>query len=140
MQIQVSWLLQKPTDLDLHCLQRQDISGFSRTRVNVMDFHLASWVKLSAGILKYIVYFPGKLASGIVVISVVPDQMPHSVASDLGLHCLQGLSVQILEVNKIHVPGFSVRCLHGPPSNSTHKLLLFGDAFFMPLHRMMPGA
>ena len=27
MQIQISWLLQKPTDLDLHCLQRQDISG-----------------------------------------------------------------------------------------------------------------
>ena len=24
---------EKPTDLDLHCLQRQDISGFSRTRV-----------------------------------------------------------------------------------------------------------
>ena len=24
----------KPTDLDLHCLQRQDISRFSRTRVN----------------------------------------------------------------------------------------------------------
>ena len=23
----------KPTDLELHCLQRQDISGFSRTRV-----------------------------------------------------------------------------------------------------------
>ena len=33
MQIQISWLLQKPTDLDLHCFQRQDISGFSRTRV-----------------------------------------------------------------------------------------------------------
>ena len=27
MQIQISWLLQKPTDLDLHCLQRHDISG-----------------------------------------------------------------------------------------------------------------
>ena len=27
-------LIQKPTDLDLHCLQRQGISGFSRTRVN----------------------------------------------------------------------------------------------------------
>ena len=26
--------LQKPTDLELHCLQRQGISGFSRTRVN----------------------------------------------------------------------------------------------------------
>ena len=36
MQIQISWLLQKPTDLDLHCLQRQGISGFSRTRVNTL--------------------------------------------------------------------------------------------------------
>ena len=26
-------LASKPTDLDLHCLQRQGISGFSRTRV-----------------------------------------------------------------------------------------------------------
>ena len=30
VQIQISWL---PTDLDLYCLQRQGISGFSRTRV-----------------------------------------------------------------------------------------------------------
>ena len=37
MQIQISWLLKKPTDLDLHCLQRQGISGFSRTRVK--GFH-----------------------------------------------------------------------------------------------------
>ena len=36
VQIQISWLLKKPTDLDLHCLQRQVISGFSRTRVNLM--------------------------------------------------------------------------------------------------------
>ena len=35
MQIQISWLLQKPTDLDLHCLQKQGISRFSRTRVNI---------------------------------------------------------------------------------------------------------
>ena len=33
MQIQIGWLLQKPTDLDLYSLQRQDISGFSMTRV-----------------------------------------------------------------------------------------------------------
>ena len=33
VKIQISWLLQKPTDLDLHCLQRQDISRCSRTRV-----------------------------------------------------------------------------------------------------------
>ena len=36
MQIQISWLLQKPTDLDLHCLQRQGISGFSRTRDKIL--------------------------------------------------------------------------------------------------------
>ena len=35
VQIQISWLLKKPTDLDLHCLQKQGISGFSRTRVNI---------------------------------------------------------------------------------------------------------
>ena len=33
MQIQISWLLQKLTDLDLHCLPTQGISRFSRTRV-----------------------------------------------------------------------------------------------------------
>ena len=33
MLIQISWLFKKPTDLDLHCSQRQDIAGFSRTWV-----------------------------------------------------------------------------------------------------------
>ena len=33
MHIQISWLLKKPTDLDLPCLQRQGLSGFSRARV-----------------------------------------------------------------------------------------------------------
>ena len=37
VQIQISWLLQKPTDLDLHCLQRHGIFGFSRTRVKTMS-------------------------------------------------------------------------------------------------------
>ena len=35
VQIQISWPLQKPADLDLHCFQKQDISEFSRTRVKV---------------------------------------------------------------------------------------------------------
>ena len=34
VQIQISWLLQKPIALDLHCLQKQGLSVFSRTRVN----------------------------------------------------------------------------------------------------------
>ena len=29
----------KPTDLDLHCLQRQGISGLSRKRVNLPDVY-----------------------------------------------------------------------------------------------------
>ena len=32
VQIKIRWLLQKPTDLDLHCLQKQGLSGLSRTR------------------------------------------------------------------------------------------------------------
>ena len=46
MQNQISWLLQKPTDLDLHCFQRQDISGFSRTRVNLRETRLLVWCSL----------------------------------------------------------------------------------------------
>ena len=40
---QISWLLQKPTDLDLHCLQRQGISGFSRTRVKKIVCYNSEW-------------------------------------------------------------------------------------------------
>ena len=51
MQIQISWLLQKPTDLDLLHLQRQGISGFSRTRVNIqvdwthLEFFSANFIR-----------------------------------------------------------------------------------------------
>ena len=40
--IQISWLLQKPTDLDLHCLQRLGIPRFSRARVKpslILDYN-----------------------------------------------------------------------------------------------------
>ena len=52
MQIQISWLLQnilypKPTDLDLHCLQRHDISGFIRTRVNISKGSAPGYVTVS---------------------------------------------------------------------------------------------
>ena len=43
VQIKISWLLQ-PADLDLHCLQRQDISEFSRTRVKLM-YNLYEYTK-----------------------------------------------------------------------------------------------
>ena len=47
VQVKISWLLQKPTDLVLHCLQRQSISRFSRTWVNfqnVLDFVLWNYM------------------------------------------------------------------------------------------------
>ena len=45
MQIQISWLLQKPADFDLHCLQGQDTSGFSRTRVNKFMYSINKVIK-----------------------------------------------------------------------------------------------
>ena len=55
---------QMPTDLDLHCLQSQSISGFSRTRI----FVLTLWVKFSADdILKYFSYFSQKTEFGICI-------------------------------------------------------------------------
>ena len=44
VQIQISWLLQKPIDLDLHCLQRQGIFGFSRTGVKDDPFSEGDWL------------------------------------------------------------------------------------------------
>ena len=34
VQVQISWLLQKPTDLDLHCLQRQGYQETARQGLN----------------------------------------------------------------------------------------------------------
>ena len=57
VQIQISWFLLKPTDLDLHCLQRQGISGFSRTRLKFLPFGIwiySKWLKvLTVKIIKH---------------------------------------------------------------------------------------
>ena len=45
VQIQISWLHQKPTDLDLHCLQRQGISRFNRTKVTKIDIRCKIIIK-----------------------------------------------------------------------------------------------
>ena len=36
----ISWLLKKPADQDLHCFQKGDISGFSRTKVNRLNMDI----------------------------------------------------------------------------------------------------
>ena len=47
--------VKKPTGLDLHCLQRQDISGFSMTRVKNVERGVKSSVsnsKFKTGIIQ----------------------------------------------------------------------------------------
>ena len=46
VKIHISWLLQKPTDLDLYYLQRQSISGFSMTRVDIAKMRLKVVAKM----------------------------------------------------------------------------------------------
>ena len=61
MQIQISWLLQKPTDLDLHCRQRQCISGLSRTRVETLK---AQCKIVADDILNFFMPLPAEASSG----------------------------------------------------------------------------
>ena len=59
VQIQISWL-QKPTDLDLHCLQRQGIFGLSKTRVkclNMLEQYSLSSKGLDKGVLQINMFF-----------------------------------------------------------------------------------
>ena len=53
VQILISWLLQKPTVLELHCLHRQGISGLSRTRVKSFLWSLSPlhWFKKGSNLL-----------------------------------------------------------------------------------------
>ena len=44
---------------------------------------------------------------GWVVNNIDPDQIPHSVASDLGLHCLLKSGVQILRVHMVFSISYS---------------------------------
>ena len=54
VRIVIRWLLQRPTNLDLHCLQRQGMFGFSRTRFNSLYMllqceNLLLWVMILRG-------------------------------------------------------------------------------------------
>ena len=74
MQIQISWLRQKPTDLDLYCLLRQGMSCLAREGLNQIIQILQSRVML----LKNFEH------TGNVSKSVYPDQtVPFK-----DLHCL----------------------------------------------------
>ena len=57
-----SWLLKKPTDLDLHCLQRQVISGFSMARVK--GFTCFYWLKNAQSAAEHLGFIGKKLIAG----------------------------------------------------------------------------
>ena len=83
MQIQISWLLQKPTDLDLHCLQRQARSGFSRTRVKTpCPLLIFSW---SDYLIQTVAINSHTYWQAVQILISWLLQKP----TDLDLHCLQ---------------------------------------------------
>ena len=85
VQIQISWLLQKPTDLDLHCLQRQGISGLSRTRVNPCHVEQIQMPHV------LLVLSQSRL---LIQIHILMTKRADPEPTDLDLHCLhrQGIS------------------------------------------------
>ena len=50
-------ILQKPTDLDLHCLQKQGISRFSRTSVKYVSLYLQVLCSDTRVFYCYLVFF-----------------------------------------------------------------------------------
>ena len=117
MQIQIGWLLQKPTDLDLHCLQRQDISRFSRTRVKIVIMFIKLYFLTHLSCVPYracscvclltFIHWIQSLADNIFFLSfrqkyglvfhvncllmaniVKPDQLLHNAMSNQVQHCL----------------------------------------------------
>ena len=153
MQIQISWLLQKPTDLDLHCLQRQGISGFSRTRVKVLlqliPHTVLCWsIWNSAAILSwsldvYVVLalwsFWLTWAEGSGWAVVITPLLPSRLSVHPSVHTFERLLSEILGPNffKLHVEPCVKRGLqictngHGPlikmaamPVYSSHRLIM----------------
>ena len=80
--------LASSTDLDLHCLQRQGISGFSMTRINYLPYnvHVLNLKESYSTTYRCV-----KNVVGFVPNNADPDWMQSSLASDLGLHCLHRL-------------------------------------------------
>ena len=77
MQVQISWLLQKPTDLALHCLQRQGKSGFSRTRVKIIVV-LGKDKNKSATYFTHITFLPYSIVWGLYQILLTFQHLSES--------------------------------------------------------------
>ena len=70
--------------MDLHCLQKQGITGLSRTRVNTAPDTAITMAIILNTVTNLSIYLDRKAFAN----SVDPDQMLQNVASHQGLHCL----------------------------------------------------
>ena len=89
VQIWISWHLQKPIDLDLHCLQRQGISRFSRTRVNK---------RLKASFLPQLLAVPAVIRTVLYYLSA---SFPHNLA--VAVNCQSVRTYKIKVRNKLNL-------------------------------------
>ena len=89
MQIQISWLLQKPTDLNLHCLQKQGTTGLSRTGVKSASARPTTYRQCHA-----------KKCLAFLCEQWRPRSAWASMQSDQGLHCLLTESLDTTECMK----------------------------------------
>ena len=140
VQIQIGWLLKKQTGLDLYCLQRLGISGFSRTTVNrKLDTLVVCMTRLSQccnGVSGETVihiqlnYYLTNLQA--VKADWYPAQCREFLAlSRLLRHCQRLLEVTITTIFDYIFPTFSILCveLHFTASKS----VLFGTKYSLTL-------
>ena len=130
VQIQNNWLLQKSTDLDLHCLQRQGISGFSRTWVNnlyILQRHIA-YLNIWAPLRKNV---------PLDHVRTVKAQIRlHNAQSDLGLHCLLTESLDTTEyINGEQRPRWYLA--NAQDDLNLHILSLFKDSFSLDMAHLL---
>ena len=71
MQIQISWLPKKPTDLDLHCLLKHSMSFLVReglTHLQLVDFYYNSLDQsISYSRVSAVVFIPSKMISHVIM-------------------------------------------------------------------------
>ena len=93
MQIQINWLLQKPTDLDLHCLLGQGMPCSAREGLTIKNLHweINFWINILSHYSKGIIYEPHQGERCLQIIRAWPT-------TDQGLHwsrCSQESSATI---------------------------------------------
>ena len=126
MKVQISWLLQKPTNLDLHCLQRQDIPGFSRTRVNGIWYSLNNnSVTILSNAFRVVIKLQWKhLLSKLFCLPLKWDPLrKHAYSNILKISPPKTESFQIKNSDIFHISAQNIDCGYSlePPRRGSSK-------------------